>query len=255
MQRFRSTWLALTAGVFLFTLSVSVAFGAPPDETREATRGQTIAAFVHELVFGTEQETDEEQEADEELLEEDEDDLLEADELVSELDPESDELVEEEDEESDAHGQCVSEVAQDPEAVGGPNENHGGAVSEAARETCWETDEDAEDPDATLDEEEPVVEEDEDAHGACVSVVARDKSAVGGKNDNHGGAISEAAREMCREGDEENGDDPESDLHEPKAERGSGKASWAGTGNGGSGKPSWAGNGQGGGNGRGGGRP
>jgi hypothetical protein len=36
------------------------------------------------------------------------------------------------------HGQCVALVAQDKEAVGPPNDNHGGAVSEAARVTCWE---------------------------------------------------------------------------------------------------------------------
>jgi hypothetical protein len=35
----------------------------------------------------------------------------------------------------DAHGACVSEVAQS-DAVGGKNDNHGGAVSEAARFTC-----------------------------------------------------------------------------------------------------------------------
>ena len=41
------------------------------------------------------------------------------------------------------------EVARDKEAVGGPNENHGGAVSEAARETCWESDEPEEPADET----------------------------------------------------------------------------------------------------------
>lgn len=30
------------------------------------------------------------------------------------------------------HGQCVSKVARDHEAVGGPHHNHGGAVSAAA---------------------------------------------------------------------------------------------------------------------------
>jgi hypothetical protein len=30
-------------------------------------------------------------------------------------------------------------------------------------------------------------------HGACVSAVARDKKAVGGRNSNHGGAVSQAA--------------------------------------------------------------
>jgi hypothetical protein len=168
--------MALMAGVFLVTLSVSAAFGAAPAATRDATRGQTIAAFVHELIFGTD-ETDEPNEEPTEDLDEDSTDETDP------LDDESDETdeVDETDEEADAHGACVSEVARDAEAIGGPNENHGGAVSEAARETCRETDEDADDPDATLDEEDA----DEDSHGACVSEVARDKSAVGGKNGNH----------------------------------------------------------------------
>ena len=32
-------------------------------------------------------------------------------------------------------------------------------------------------------------------HGACVSAVAKDKDAIGGKNDNHGGAVSKAAHD------------------------------------------------------------
>jgi hypothetical protein len=32
----------------------------------------------------------------------------------------------------DAHGRCVSKVARDHSAVGGPHHNHGGAVSAAA---------------------------------------------------------------------------------------------------------------------------
>ncbi len=55
--------------------------------------------------------------------------------------------------EAGAHGACVSEVARDKAAVGGPNENHGGAVSEAARVTCRE-DEEAEGDEATEGETE-----------------------------------------------------------------------------------------------------
>ena len=36
------------------------------------------------------------------------------------------------------------------------------------------------------------------AHGACVSAVAKDKDAIGGKNDNHGGAVSKAAHDCPR---------------------------------------------------------
>ena len=35
-------------------------------------------------------------------------------------------------------------------------------------------------------------------HGACVSAVAKDKDAIGGKNDNHGGAVSKAAHDCPR---------------------------------------------------------
>ncbi|MGH2444543.1 MAG: hypothetical protein ACRDGD_00660 [Candidatus Limnocylindria bacterium] len=172
MQRFRGRWLAMMGGILLLTLSVSTAFGADPAQGEN--RGQTISAFVHELLFGA-------NEPEEELEDESE---LEGEEAI-------------ETEESDTHGACVSEVAQS-DAVGGRNENHGGAVSEAARVTCRE--------DAEGEEEEPIEEEplDEEAssHGACVSEVARDKNAIGGKNDNHGGAVSEAARETCWETDE-----------------------------------------------------
>ena len=52
-----------------------------------------------------------------------------------------------------SHGACVREVAHDKDAVGGKNDNHGGAVSEAARITCHEgaddSEEDADDGEAT----------------------------------------------------------------------------------------------------------
>ena len=270
MQRFRSSWLALIGGALLITLSVSAAFGAAPANTREATRGQTIAAFVHELVFGADETPEDEAEIEEEDLDEEVGDALE--------DPEE-ELDDEATEEADAHGECVSEVAQDGEAIGGLNENHGGAVSEAAQVTCWETDEDPELADPEEDEEDL---EETDTHGACVSAVAQDKSALGGKNDNHGGAVSEAARETCRDDaeelDEEAALDEESEeLDEAsvesdtaaakaeraaakeaaKADRDTGKPSWAGTGGGNpnAGNAKAGANGNGGGNGRGGGRP
>ena len=270
MQRFRSSWLALIGGALLITLSVSAAFGAAPANTREATRGQTIAAFVHELVFGADEAPEEEAELQEEDLDEEDADAVQ--------DPEE-ELDDEETAEADAHGECVSEVAQDAEAIGGVNENHGGAVSEAARITCWEADEDPELADPEEDEEDL---EEADTHGACVSAVAQDKSALGGKNENHGGAVSEAARETCRDDaedlDEEAALDEEADELDDasveadkaaakaeraaardaaKADRGTGKPTWAGNGGGNpnAGGAMASGNGNGGGNGRGGGRP
>jgi hypothetical protein len=267
MQRFRSTWLALIGGALLVTLSISAAFGAAPANTREATRGQTIAAFVHELIFGADEAPEEEAELEEEQLDEEDADALQ--------DPQED--VDEETEEAEAHGECVSEIAQDPEAIGGVNETHGGAVSEAARVSCWEPAEDPELADPEEDSEEDL--EEADAHGACVSAVARDETSVGGTNGNHGGAVSEAARETCpadAEEDEAALDESDDELDEAavesdkaaakaekkaakeaaRTEQGGGKPTWAGTG--GDGGNANAGNAKanhGGGNGRGGGRP
>lgn len=111
MSRFRSRWLALFGGVTLIALSLSTAFAGKPDGEN---RGQQVSAYVHSLAGDVE----ENEEADEE----------------TEEDPE----VEEEDSAPSDHGKCVAAVAQDPEAVGPPNDNHGGAVSEAARVTCWD---------------------------------------------------------------------------------------------------------------------
>ena len=79
----------------------------------------------------------------------------------------------------------VSTLAQDETAVGGSNDNHGGAVSTLAEGTDAPetTTPDATDPADTQGE-----------HGALVSAVAQDKAAVGGPNDNHGGAVSAVAR-------------------------------------------------------------
>jgi hypothetical protein len=128
-------------GVLLLALSISAAFGADPSESGP-NRGQQVAAFVHELVFGsdTDTDTDESEQEDEDADEADE----ESDEADG-ADEESDEAedTDEQSDESDSatgaeHGACVAEWAHDKLAVGGPNENHGGAVSEAARVTCWE---------------------------------------------------------------------------------------------------------------------
>ncbi len=96
------------------------------------------------------------------------------------------------------HGQCVAEVARDPEAVG-DNDTHGWAVSFAARVTCWEefaepdnaeTEEDAEDSEGADDEDSSEASEDE-----AGSEKQRGKSA---------------------------------EAHERKQDRGHGKPSWAG---------------------------
>ena len=60
MERFRNTWLAIVGGAILVTLSVSAAFGAAPSGASDSTRGQTIAGFVHGLIFDAGQDADEE---------------------------------------------------------------------------------------------------------------------------------------------------------------------------------------------------
>ena len=109
MQRFRSTWLALIGGALLITLSVSAAFGAAPSGTRDATRGQSIAAAVHALIFGADEEV-----TDDPLVEEDDETSEESEELDESEDlddtddvDDTDETDEESDETANAHGECV----------------------------------------------------------------------------------------------------------------------------------------------------
>ena len=132
--RFRTRWLALLGATALISLSMSAALGAKPEGTN---RGQQVSTFVHSLQGEAEE-------------------------------PVEEEPVEEEESAPSDHGKCVATVAQDPEAVGPPNYNHGGAVSEAARVTCWEPETEepaAEEP--TEDEGESEVESEEaDASGA-----------------------------------------------------------------------------------------
>jgi len=131
MSHFRTRWLALVGAMLLVALSASSAFGAHPSHAEN--RGNAVSSFVHELLFGTDEEPEQEEEGDEEG-EEGEEENLEEEEQSEEG---------EEDSEFANHGQCVREVAMSLE-VGGLNENHGGAVSEAARFTCWEPAEDGE---------------------------------------------------------------------------------------------------------------
>jgi hypothetical protein len=198
MQKLRSTWLALMGGAFLLALSVSAAFGAPPTGT-DGPRGQTVAAFVHELVFGADEDTDAdelvnetEDEADEEGSEDDE-------ELAEELVVE-DELVED-GEVFDSHGECVSDEAsdktdEDPEVDG----NHGEVVSFAAQETCRDLEEAEEvtDPEEVVEETEREVPDGFDNHGDCVSEAAQDWESEGSTEAmTHGAWVSENARYTC----------------------------------------------------------
>ena len=121
-------------------------FRASPQDSTDGTRGQTVASFVHELLFGAEDELTQpetDQDLDEDLDEEDGNE---------DLDEDADEDLDEDpqvNEDANAHGECVSEIAKTkPEADS--EENHGTVVSEAARETCWESG--AADEDLTEDE-------------------------------------------------------------------------------------------------------
>lgn len=189
MQRLRGSWLALIGASLLVLFSISVAVGADPES--DTNRGQSISGFVHSLIFG-EPATDEEAAAPDE-----------SEEVAQEEAPAEEEATTDEATEANQagevtgaeHGACVAQVAQS-DAVGGPNENHGGAVSEAARETCWQSQEEATEETPT----DPALEQTQEFknHGECVSEVAHSDE-VGGPNENHGGAVSEAARETCRE--------------------------------------------------------
>jgi hypothetical protein len=153
MQRFRNVWVALAGGALLVTLSISAAFGADPVDS-EGNRGQTIAAFVHELVFGANDQADDEVNEDEDTDTDTEED--ETDEDPSEVidsggeitDPDTTEEDETEDTESSTrevpeefanHGECVSAAAHDDEGLEAESDtkNHGEWVSQNARYTCW----------------------------------------------------------------------------------------------------------------------
>lgn len=172
MQRLRTNWLALMGAIFLLTLTVSSAFGAPPSGTA-GNRGQSISGFVHELVFGADEaddetnedqdEVDEEANADDEDLEEDTEEEDSADEGLEE-DTEADAEEREVPEEFANHGECVSEAAHDTEGFEESDAaNKGEWVSLHARYICWglTPPEDGEE-DTTGDETEADVDEDTD---------------------------------------------------------------------------------------------
>lgn len=171
MQRFRGSWPALLGASLILALSLSSVLGADPADDPGSV-GRSISAFAKSVAPG-------------QNLEDAAATAEEAEQAGDDSETELEEDLDEETEEDGAHAECVSEVAES-DAAGGPNENHGGAVSEAARETCpRDQDDDADPEDATAS-----------AHGECVSAVAK-SDAVGGKNENHGGAVSAAARETC----------------------------------------------------------
>ena len=91
-----------------------------------------------------------------------------------------------------AASSAISTLAQDHNAVGGTNDNHGGAVSTLAKTTTdTSTTTDTTTPDTTTPDTTGGAQ---GAHGAAVSAMAQNHPAVGGTNNNHGGAVSLVAR-------------------------------------------------------------
>ena len=168
MHRLRSTWLALMGGALLIALSVSTAFGAPPTE-KDGPRGQKVSSFVHELIFGSEEETDEdevveEEPADEDGSEEDEDSEEDVDEDVDEdVEETADREVPSE---FKNHGECVAAATKDTDGFEGSEAaNKGEWVSNHARYVCWGLPVPGEEPEEEVDEDS-TVDEEEDADEA-----------------------------------------------------------------------------------------
>jgi hypothetical protein len=90
-----------------------------------------------------------------------------------------------------AASSAFSTLAKDHAAVGGANDNHGGAVSTLAKGTNGAPTTTTPIPATTVTTTTAGAQ---GAHGAAVSAVAQDQTAVGGTNNNHGGAVSLVAR-------------------------------------------------------------
>ncbi len=178
MHRLRSTWLALMGGALLIALSVSTAFGAPPTE-KDGPPGQKVSGFVHELIFGSDEETEEDEVVEDEVVDEDEDGSEDDEDAEEDVDEDVDEDGEETadrqvPEEFANHGECVSAAAHDTDGFEESEAaNKGEWVSMHARYVCWgldvpgeESEEDVTDEDSTADEDEDADEEDTDEASA-----------------------------------------------------------------------------------------
>ncbi|MEA2629980.1 MAG: hypothetical protein QOE66_199 [Chloroflexota bacterium] len=84
-----------------------------------------------------------------------------------------------------ANGTAIRALAQQQASVGGLNANHGGAVSTLAESLSGQ---------GAATTTTTTTTGAQGVHGAAVSAVAQDATAVGGPNTNHGGAVSLVAR-------------------------------------------------------------
>jgi hypothetical protein len=163
----------------LLVLSVAAVLGAPGspfDKPDSMGVGREVSAYVHELL----QEKHDTPETD--PLPDPSPSPLPEDDPVTEV--------------AGTRGACVAAVAHS-DAVGGPNNNHGGAVSDAARTTCRTGADDVEDTDAT---DEDADEDDTDADVTDADKAAKEAAKAdkqqakdaekaakhGGKVDKHG---------------------------------------------------------------------
>jgi hypothetical protein len=116
MQRLRGSWLALLGAALLVLFSVSVAVGADPATSDNP--GQSIAGFVHSLIFG-EQAPDDEVTTDDESDEDQDEDADEDEDGDEEEATEDEDASAEEEQDGDAsgaeHGACVAQIAQSDE--------------------------------------------------------------------------------------------------------------------------------------------
>ena len=165
MSNFRRRWLALFGATALIALSMSSAMAHDPAGKNHAT---DVAGFVE---TGDQEAADETENADETQVD------------TEESAP------------SD-HGKCVALVAQNKEAVGPPNDNHGGAVSEAARVTCWpdaapaeqtteDTADDADESEVEADDADEAAEETETDDADASDAGTTHSNGHGGNKDKH----------------------------------------------------------------------
>jgi hypothetical protein len=224
MRRFRTHWLAVFGALVILSLSLSSAFGARPpavshDETTNV--GQQVSTFVHSLLAGDEEDGDQDE--------------------SEECDTDSDEETGDEETGDEETG---DEETGDEET--GDEETGDEETGDEETGDCAGGTEDGDSDEGSDDEDSE--EQESQNHGQCVSGVAHGDET--GENGTHGWAVSLAARVTCwlealadENGDEDSDESEDTDVtaaaadkphgkseaaQQRKADRGSGKPTWAG---------------------------